>query len=56
MKNIYKSDNWRSLDLDVRVDLVPVLEGVRPGAFIEMWKKKEMIFLIILFWQIIWKN
>lgn len=36
---IYQSKEWLSLELDIRVDLVPTIEKIRPGAEIEFWRK-----------------
>ncbi|MDP2909376.1 MAG: DUF483 domain-containing protein [Nanoarchaeota archaeon] len=38
MKNIYKSEEWINLELNVRSDLVPAIEEVRHGAQIEFWR------------------
>src|SRR3989344_2445788 len=37
-KNIYSFIEWYKLNLGIRADLVPVIEDVRLGANIELWK------------------
>ncbi|MBI2446627.1 MAG: hypothetical protein HYV51_02275 [Parcubacteria group bacterium] len=37
-KNIYSFIEWYKLNLGIRADLVPVLEDVRLGANVELWK------------------
>lgn len=34
VNKIYESDEWKSLNLDIRADLIPTIEKIRPGALI----------------------
>lgn len=37
-RNIFNFIEWYKLNLNIRIDLVPVIEGIRFGALVELWK------------------
>lgn len=40
----YNSHSWKKLDKTIRVDLITIIENVRHGAEIELWKIKKDYF------------
>lgn len=39
--DIYNFIEWHKLNLDIRSDLITVIENIRPGANIELWKLRK---------------